>query len=97
MSLLSTYMRRETPSKSRSSYQMGLIFRCLPSVKGTMKNTLSMSLPSSVFWNRRVPSKKFEKHMGPSQKSGSNENCSSRLPKKVRQKLRKRSRRRYSP
>ena len=38
--LLSTYMKKVTPSKSRSSYQAGLIFRCLPSVRGTNKEYL---------------------------------------------------------
>ncbi len=36
-SLLLTYMRWETPSKSRSSCPMGQIFRCLPLAKGTWR------------------------------------------------------------
>jgi hypothetical protein len=37
MSLLSTYTRRETTHKSRLSYQMGQIFRCLPLAKGKQR------------------------------------------------------------
>ncbi len=56
-------------------------------------STLSTSLPSSISWSRSGLSKTLGKHLELSLKSGSNWNRSSMLPRTVRQKLKRTSRR----